>query len=187
MERTPASKRRLGITATVAFGAVVAFAVIGGTGLAGSLAKPATAQYAPGQYVNPGKVTVCHKEKVTIRISTRALPAHQAHGDTVGSCAQARAAEAKAAKAAAAKAAAKAAKAAAKEEKAAAKAAAKAEKTAAKAAVKAEKSAAKSAAKSAKASSKSAKKAAKAGGSAAPQGGQSVAPAPKGKAKGRSK
>jgi hypothetical protein len=178
MESTPTSKRRLGITATVAFGAVVAFAVIGGTGLAGSLAKPATAQYAPGQYVNPGKVTVCHKEKVTIRISTRALPAHQAHGDTVGSCAQARAAAAKAAKAAAAakaaKASAKAAKAAAKAEKSAVKAAAKAEKSAVKAAAKAEKFAAKSV----KASSKSAKTA----GPAAPVQGNG-----QGKAKGKSK
>ena len=92
---------------TVAFGAVVAFAAIGGSGLAGSLAKPVKAQYAPGQYVNPGKVTICHKQKVTIRVSTRALPAHQAHGDTVGSCAALRAAKAKAVQAKAAQAAAK--------------------------------------------------------------------------------
>ena len=115
---------RLGITLTVALGAIVAFAAIGGTGLAGSLAKPVKAQYAPGQYLNPGKVTLCHKQKVTIRVSTRAMPAHAAHGDTVGSCAAAAAAAAKA----------KAAKAAAKAESAAAKAAAKAEKAAAKAA-----------------------------------------------------
>ena len=119
---------RLGITLTVALGAIVAFAAIGGTGLAGSLAKPVKAQYAPGQYLNPGKVTLCHKQKVTIRVSTRAMPAHAAHGDTVGSCAAA------AAKAKAAKASAKAEKAAAKAESAAAKAAAKAEKAAAKAA-----------------------------------------------------
>ena len=109
---------RLGITLTVALGAILAFAAIGGTGLAGSLAKPVKAQYAPGQYVNPGKVTLCHKQKVTIRVSTRAMPAHAAHGDTVGSCAAAAAA---AAKAKAAKASAKAEKAAAKAEKAAAK------------------------------------------------------------------
>ena len=95
MERkTP---KRLGITVTVAFGAIVAFAAIGGTGLAGSLAKPVKAQYAPGQFVNLGKVILCHKQKVTIRVSTRAVPAHAAHGDTVGSCATARAAQAKAA------------------------------------------------------------------------------------------
>jgi hypothetical protein len=105
--------KRLGVTLTVALGAILAFAAIGGTGLAGSLAKPVKAQYGPGQYVNPGKVTLCHKQKVTIRVSTRAVPAHQAHGDTVGTCAQARAA---------AKAKAKAEKAAAKAEKASAKA-----------------------------------------------------------------
>jgi hypothetical protein len=87
----------LGIFLTVALGATVAFAVIGGAGFASGLAKPAKAQYAPGQYVNPGKVTVCHKRKVAIRISVRALPAHEAHGDTVGSCAQSQAAKAKAA------------------------------------------------------------------------------------------
>ena len=119
--RTP---KRLGITITVALGAVLAFAAIGGTGLAGSVAKPVKAQYAPGQYVNPGKVTLCHKLKVTIRVSTRALPAHVGHGDTVGSCAAARAAQAKAAKAR------QQAKAAAKAEKAAAKAGAKAGKSA---------------------------------------------------------
>ena len=130
-KRTP---KRLGITVTVVLGAIVAFAAIGGTGLAGSLVKPVKAQYGqygPGQYQNPGKVTLCHKQKVTIRVSTRALPAHEAHGDTVGSCAAA-AAKAKAAKAE--KAAAKAEKAAAKAEKAAAKAekaAAKTEKAAA--------------------------------------------------------
>ena len=133
---------RLGITLTVALGAILAFAAIGGTGLAGSLAKPVKAQYAPGQYVNPGKVTLCHKQKVTIRVSTRAMPAHVAHGDTVGSCAGAAAAaacEGREGRRLAAKAAAKGRKQGAGEGKAArvqaaAKAAAKAEKAAAKAA-----------------------------------------------------
>ena len=106
--KTRATPRRLGTTVAVAFGAVVAFAAIGGTGFAGSVVKPSKAQYGPGQYQNPGKVTVCHKGKVTIRISMRALPAHQAHGDAVGSCAavaaKGKAAKAKAAKAKAAKA-----------------------------------------------------------------------------------
>ena len=106
------SPKRLGMTVAVALGAVVAFAAVGGTGFAGSLAKPSKTQYAPGQYVNPGKVTICHKGKVTIRVSMRALPAHEAHGDDVGSCA------AVAAKAKAAKAKAKAAKAKAKAAKA---------------------------------------------------------------------
>ena len=79
------ASKRLG-TVTVVLGRS-RFAAIGGTGLAGSLVKPVKAQYGqygPGQYVNPGKVTLCHKQKVTIRVSTRALPAHEAHGDTSG-------------------------------------------------------------------------------------------------------
>ena len=73
----------------VALGALVTFAVFGGTGLAGSTAKPTKAQYAPGQYQNANKVTLCHKAKVTIRVSANALPAHEAHGDVVGTCAAA--------------------------------------------------------------------------------------------------
>ena len=118
--------KRLGITVTVAAGAILAFAAIGGTGLAGSLAKPVKAQYGPGQDVNPGKVTLCHQQKVTIRVSTRALPAHEAHGDVVGTCAAAASAAKAKAKAQAAKAAATA-KAAAKAAKAAAKSAVKAQ------------------------------------------------------------
>jgi hypothetical protein len=76
----------------VALGALVTFAVFGGTGLAGSSAKPVKAQYGPGQYNNPNKVTICHKSKVTIRVSVNALPAHEAHGDDVGTCAAAAAA-----------------------------------------------------------------------------------------------
>ncbi|MCP4397549.1 MAG: hypothetical protein GY801_09660 [bacterium] len=34
------------------------------------------------------KVTVCHKGKHTITISEAALKAHQAHGDSIGSCAE---------------------------------------------------------------------------------------------------
>ena len=76
----------------MALGALVTFAVFGGTGLAGSTAKPTKAQYAPGQYQNANKVTLCHKAKVTIRVSVNALPAHEAHGDVVGTCAAAAAA-----------------------------------------------------------------------------------------------
>lgn len=32
------------------------------------------------------KITICHKQKVTITIDQSAWPAHQAHGDTVGAC-----------------------------------------------------------------------------------------------------
>lgn len=78
--------RRLGVTALVAVGAIASFAVIGGTGLAGGLAKPFKAQYGPGQY-QAHKVTICHKGKVTIRVSVNALPAHvRRHGDVVGPC-----------------------------------------------------------------------------------------------------
>ena len=80
----------------MALGALVTFAVFGGTGLAGSSAKPVKAQYGPGQYNNPNKVTICHKSKVTIRVSVNALPAHEAHGDDVGTCAASAAAAAKA-------------------------------------------------------------------------------------------
>ena len=73
----------------MALGALVTFAVFGGTGLAGSTAKPTKAQYATGQYQNANKVTLCHKAKVTIRVSLSALPAHEAHGDVVGTCAAA--------------------------------------------------------------------------------------------------
>lgn len=92
--------RRVGITSLVALCAVAAFAVIGGTGLAGELANPGNAQYgAGGQY--HGKVTICHKNHVTIRIAMVAwLRAHQRHGDTMGPCSAAavKAAKVKAAK-----------------------------------------------------------------------------------------
>jgi hypothetical protein len=101
--RDRASSRRIVVASVVALAAVVAFAAIGGTGLAGSLAKPGKSQYAPGQYqYSEKKVTVCHKGKVTIRISVNALPAHKQHGDTLGLCPALAAAKAKAAAAAAA-------------------------------------------------------------------------------------
>jgi hypothetical protein len=107
-----ATARRAGITFVVAVAAVLAFAAVGGTGLAGGLAKPGKAQYAPGQYKNSDKkVTICHKAKVTIRVSVNALPAHTQHGDDTGMCPALVAAKAKAAKAANAAKAAKAAKA----------------------------------------------------------------------------
>lgn len=96
--RDRTSTRRIGVASVVALGAVIAFAAIGGTGLAGSLAKPGKSQYAPGQYgQSEKKVTVCHKGKVTIRISVNALPAHKQHGDTTGLCPALAAAKAKAA------------------------------------------------------------------------------------------
>ena len=35
---------------------------------------------------NPGKVTICHKERVTISVGSPAWPAHQRHGDSLGTC-----------------------------------------------------------------------------------------------------
>jgi hypothetical protein len=112
-------RRRLGVTAIVAVAAVATFAVVGGTGLAGGLAKPFKSQYGPGgQY--QGKVTICHKGWVTLRIAFAAWPAHlNRHDDTMGACSAAavKAGKLKAAKQKAAKQEAKAAKAAAKAEK----------------------------------------------------------------------
>ena len=92
---------------------VVTFAALGGVGAAQSAVNAAEGQYGK-------KVTICHKGKVTITVSKKALPAHLKHGDTVGTCAAAKAKKAKAAKVKAAKA--QAAKAAAKAKAAAAKA-----------------------------------------------------------------
>jgi hypothetical protein len=109
--REPTSRRHLGVTLGVAFVAVLAFAAIGGSGLAGGLAKPAKTQYGPGQYQYGKKITICHKGKVTIRISINALKAHLKWPSThIGPCAatvgqaSAKAAKVKAAKAKAAKA-----------------------------------------------------------------------------------
>ena len=35
---------------------------------------------------NPGKVTLCHKDMVTISVGAPAEPAHLRHGDTLGAC-----------------------------------------------------------------------------------------------------
>jgi hypothetical protein len=89
---------RLAAAIAVAACMVMAFAALGGVGLAQTSGGPGAGQYGK-------KVTVCHKGKKTISISKSALPAHQRHGDTLGTCAAAKAKKAKAAKAAKAKAA----------------------------------------------------------------------------------
>jgi uncharacterized membrane protein YgcG len=73
-------RRQKAGAATIAIAAVVAFASLGGIGLAKS--SIALAQYQYGK-----KVTICHKGKNTITISLKAWPAHQHHGDTLGKCA----------------------------------------------------------------------------------------------------
>ena len=106
---------RLAAAIAVAASMVMAFAALGGVGLAQTSGGPGAGQYGK-------KVTICHKGKKTISISKSAWPAHERHGDTLGTCAAAKAKKAKAAKAKAAKAAAAKAKAAAaKAEKAKAK------------------------------------------------------------------
>src|SRR6478736_4823716 len=76
------SRRGIALVAVVA-ASVVAFASLGGVGLAQSAVGLAQYQYGK-------KVTICHKGKKTISISTRAWPAHKRHGDTVGTCAEAK-------------------------------------------------------------------------------------------------
>jgi len=90
----------MGATVLIVGAAIAVFAVVGGTGLAGEFANPGNAQYgAGGQY--HGKVTICHKGHVTIRVAMVAwLRAHERHGDTMGPCSAAavKAAKLKAAK-----------------------------------------------------------------------------------------
>jgi hypothetical protein len=103
--REPRFGRRIGATALIVVVAIAAFAVVGGSGLAGEFANPGNSQYgAGGQY--HGKVTICHKGHVTIRVAMVAwLRAHERHGDTMGPCSAAavKAAKLKAAKLKAAK------------------------------------------------------------------------------------
>jgi microcystin-dependent protein len=75
---------------------VFTFAALGGVGAASNAVNAAQGQYGK-------KTTICHKGKVTITVSNKALPAHLKHGDTVGTCAAAKAKKAKAAKIKAAK------------------------------------------------------------------------------------
>jgi hypothetical protein len=84
---------RLAAAIAVAACMVMAFAALGGVGLAQTSGGPGGKQYDK-------KVTICHKGKKTIKISKKAWPAHQRHGDTLGTCASAAAKKAKKAKAA---------------------------------------------------------------------------------------
>ena len=84
---TPQSARRLRVVvaALVSVGLLVPLAALGAS-TSGQSAS--AAQY---------KITICHHTHskkhptVTIRISNKAWPAHQRHGDTMGACATAKA------------------------------------------------------------------------------------------------
>jgi len=56
----------------------------GSTGEGGS--EDDGGQLPPEATNTTDKVVICHKEKDTITVSTDALPAHLAHGDTIGAC-----------------------------------------------------------------------------------------------------
>jgi hypothetical protein len=92
---------RIAAAAALAIGMLLAFAALGGVGLAQTNGGPGGKQYGKN------KVTLCHKGKKTIRVAQPAVKAHLKHGDTLGTCASAaaKAKKAKAAKAAKAKAA----------------------------------------------------------------------------------
>jgi type IV secretory pathway VirB10-like protein len=138
------SKQRIGLAAALWIFVIVSLTAVGGVGFAKDSSTAAQYQYGARGAANK-KVTICHKNKVTITISKSALPAHLAHGDKVGSCDKKKKkqkAEAKAEKAKA-KAEAEAEKEKAKAEKEKAKAEAKADKAKAKADAKAEKAEAK--------------------------------------------
>jgi hypothetical protein len=70
----------------VSAGLLIPLGVFGGTGLAQS-SSPAQVQY---------KITICHHTHskkhptVTISVSAKAWKAHARHGDTIGTCAQAK-------------------------------------------------------------------------------------------------
>lgn len=94
----PKKTPRLAGAAVMVACMLAALAALGGVGHAQNVITAAQGAYGK-------KVTICHKGKKTISVGKSALPAHQRHGDTLGSCSSAAAKAAKAKKAKAAKAA----------------------------------------------------------------------------------
>jgi long-subunit fatty acid transport protein len=78
--RNPRKTPRLAAALAIAVGMLLAFAALGGVGLA------QTSGGGPGKGQYGKKVTICHKGKKTIRISKAALAKHLRHGDTLGRC-----------------------------------------------------------------------------------------------------
>jgi hypothetical protein len=82
MSKFVGSKFRLALGTAISAALLLPLAVFGGTGSAQGTSA------AAGQY----KVTICHHTKSkkhpshTIRISIKAWPAHERHGDTMGAC-----------------------------------------------------------------------------------------------------
>jgi hypothetical protein len=72
------------------YAGVAAVAVVGAVLAAVAWGSPQNA--TSGQYQYENKVTICHQTgsetnpSVTITVSRNALPAHFAHGDTIGPC-----------------------------------------------------------------------------------------------------
>jgi len=71
---------RIASVAALVVVVMAVFGALGGIGLAQSAIGLAQYQYGK-------KVTICHKGRMTIRVSFHAWPAHQRHGDTLGPCA----------------------------------------------------------------------------------------------------
>ena len=74
--KTPRLAAALGLAVAM----LLAFAALGGVGLAQTSGGPGGSQYGKK------KVTICHKGKKTIRVSKAALRKHLRHGDTEGRC-----------------------------------------------------------------------------------------------------
>ncbi len=78
----PKKRSRIAGAAAMVVCLLAALAALGGVGAAQSAISSADKAYGK-------KVTICHKGKNTISIAKAAWPAHQRHGDTLGTCAAA--------------------------------------------------------------------------------------------------